>query len=133
MESKPAMSHNACYASPLSNRAVPMGFNIDRFRFRNYVDAHSDVTKCRVYFFQYHGMYWYGVSVYGVPQSWRNQQFNSVPFVSIRNATVDCAALLRSLHFVNDTPRVFRQLVNQDKLERKLVAAELDRPTTRRT
>lgn len=130
MKNNPAMSHNACYASPFSNRAVPKGFNLERCRYRVYVEAHSDVTKCRVYFYQYHGMYWYCLQT--VQRHCFLSSFNnSVPFFSMRNATADCSALLRSLQFVNDTPRNLRQLVRIDQTERAYVDAELNKPTTK--
>lgn len=124
MSNKQSMSHNACYA-PSYLCAVPRGFNLNRCRFRVCVDVYSDVTRGKVFFYQYHGMYWY--VLHAMPSI--RCAIQSHPYASMHNCITDFKSNMRLLHFTIETPDVLGTLVKIDANERRNVAAELNRPT----
>lgn len=78
----------------LSGRAVPLGFNLPSNRYPLPVACCSDCTNIQVWFYEYHGMYWYSVTVSSL------STFNSVPFLSIGNCVSEFRAFLRAYGFV---------------------------------
>lgn len=129
MINKKSMSHNVCYAyGKLSLLAVPKGFNLDRCRFRVSVNVYSDTTRGKVFFFEYHGMYWFALHL--MPSMCRSIQ--SLSFVSMKNCITNFREQMRILRFTIETPELLRELLKIDSTECRNVAAESNRPTTTR-
>lgn len=77
----------------ISGRAVPLGFNRPQNRYPLPVACFSDTTCIQVWFYEYHGLYWYSVTVES------RHTFNSVPFLSVQNAITEFRSFLSGYGF----------------------------------
>ena len=83
-----------CFPIVNGGRAVPLGFNLLQNRYPLPISCRSDCTKVQVWFYEYHGLYWYSVTVGG------QSTFNSVGFLSVQNCVSEFRSFLRGYGFV---------------------------------
>lgn len=77
----------------ISGRAVPLGFNTPSNRYPIPVACCSCCTTIQGWFYEYHGMYWYSITVDS------RCTFNSTPFFSMQTAISEFRAFLQSYGF----------------------------------